>query len=226
MSAFLNFAPLVAAAAIVDSVNFCAFSVLLLTIGFLFSAGDLRSRILKVGGSYIFGIFFVYVLIGLGIAQALQFFGAPHFMAKVGASILIILGGINLINEFFPEFPIKLKIPAGAHKKMAVLMEKGSAPAGFLLGALVGFSEFPCTGGPYLMILGYLHDRGAVYLKGILYLLLYNFIFVVPLIVALLLASNRTLLVKIRHWQKSKTVRIHFWSGLAMVVLGVIIFLL
>ena len=225
MLLFVKILPLVAATAIIDSVNLCAFSVLLLTIAFLFSAGKLRSGIIKIGGFYIAGIFLVYVLIGLGIMQTLHFFNMPHFMAKIGASLLILFGGINIINEFFPAFPIKLKIPSAAHQKMGRLIEKGSAPAAFLLGAFVGLCEFPCTGGPYLMILGFLHDR-ATYLKGVVYLLFYNVIFVLPLIVVLFIASNKALLEKIQGWQKDKTVRIRFLSGIAMIVLGVIILLL
>src|SRR3989338_3669834 len=98
--------PLLVIAAIVDSINPCAFSILILTIAFLMSIGKLRSGILKIGGAYVFGIFVVYILIGLGILQALHIFSTPHFMAKVGATLLILFGGINLINEFFPAFPI------------------------------------------------------------------------------------------------------------------------
>ena len=57
--------PLVGIAALIDSINPCAFSILLLTIAFLFSIGKIRSGILKIGGAYIFGIFAVYILIGL-----------------------------------------------------------------------------------------------------------------------------------------------------------------
>ena len=225
MFLFIEFLPLVVAAAIIDSVNLCAFSVLLLTVAFLFSAGNLRSRVFKIGGFYIAGIFLIYVLIGLGIMQTLQFFNAPHFMAKIGALILILFGGVSIINEFFPAFPIKLKIPSAAHQKMGKLIEKGSAPAAFMLGALVGLSEFPCTGGPYLMILGFLHDR-ATYLKGIVYLLFYNLIFILPLVIALFAASNKNLLAKIQEWKENKKIRIRFLSGLAMVILGIIIFML
>ncbi len=222
---FLSFLPIVIAAAVIDSVNLCAFSVLLLTAAFLFSAGSLRAGIIKIGISYIAGIFLVYVLIGLGIMQTLHFFNVPHFMAKIGALVLIIFGSINVINEFFPAFPIKLKIPAGAHQKMAELIEKASMPTAFILGAFVGLSEFPCTGGPYLMILGFLHDN-ATYVKGIVYLLFYNLIFVFPLIIALIAASNRMLLEKIQAWQKSKTIRMKFISGIAMIILGIIVFVL
>src|SRR3989344_1233405 len=111
--------PLVGIAALIDSINPCAFSILLLTIAFLFTLGQMRSGILRIGGSYILGVFVIYVLIGLGILQALHLFNTPHFMAKVGASLLIVFGAINVINEFFPSFPIKLRVPHAAHRKIA-----------------------------------------------------------------------------------------------------------
>jgi len=225
MFLFVKILPLVVATAIIDSVNLCAFSVLFLTIAFLFSAGKLRSGIIKIGGFYIAGIFLVYILIGLGIIQTLHFFNIPHFMAKIGASVMILFGAINIINEFFPAFPIKLKIPASAHQKMAALIEKGSVPTAFFLGVLVGLYEFPCTGGPYLMILGFLHDR-TTYIKGAAYLLFYNMVFVLPLVITLFIASNETLLGKLRAWRENKNIRIKFLSGVAMIILGVIIFML
>jgi cytochrome c biogenesis protein CcdA len=217
------FLPLVVVAALIDSINPCAFSVLLLTIAFLFSIGQFRSGILKVGGAYILGLFIVYILIGLGILQALHFFYTPNFMAKIGASLLILLGAINIINEFFPKFPIKLRIPHSAHHKMAKLMNKASIPTAFLLGGLVGLSEFPCTGSAYLMVLGLLHDT-ATYLAGFGYLILYNLIFILPLVIILLIASNHALLTKIQTWQQEERRKMRFYSGIAMIILGVFIF--
>jgi len=225
MSSFFDFLPIVIAAAVIDSINFCAFSVLLLTVAFLFSAGKLRSGIIKIGSFYIAGIFLVYILIGLGIMQTLHFFNIPHFMAKIGASVMILFGAINIISEFFPAFPIKLKIPASAHQKIAALIEKGSVPAAFFLGILTGLYEFPCTGGPYLMILGFLHDR-VTYIKGAAYLLFYNMVFVLPLVITLFIASNETLLGKLRMWRENKNIRVKLLSGAAMIILGIIIFVL
>ena len=217
--------PLVAVAALIDSINPCAFSILLVTIAFLFSIGKLRSGVMKIGGSYIFGIFVVYILIGLGILQALHFFNMPNFMAKAGAFLLVILGGINLINEFFPSFPLKLKVPHIAHSKMAELMERGSMGMAFLLGAFVGLCEFPCTGGPYLMVIGLLHDQ-ATYLRGLSYLILYNLIFILPLAVILFIASDKALLDKVQTWQRSERKDMRLAAGAAMILLGVLIFLL
>lgn len=217
--------PLVGVAALIDSINPCAFGILLLTIAFLLSLQKTRSSILKIGGVYILGLLTVYILIGLGILQALHIFNTPHFMAKVGAVLLIALGGINLINEFFPSFPIKLRIPQAAHTKMASLMNRASLPAVFLLGALVGLCEFPCTGGPYLMVIGLLHDQ-QTYLSGVGYLLLYNLIFILPLIVILFIASDNTLIEKVKNWKNSETKHMRLWGGIAMVILGLLIFAL
>lgn len=217
--------PLVGVSALIDSINPCAFSILILTIAFLFGIGRMRSKILLIGSVYILGIFLVYLLIGLGILQTLHIFNTPHFMAKVGASLLILFGAINLINEFFPAFPIKLRIPHAAHQKMAELMEKASIPTAFLLGGLVGVCEFPCTGGPYLMVLGLLHDQ-ATFLKGLSYLIFYNLIFVLPLALILFIASNKALLEKVQSWQREKRVAMRFGGGVAMIGLGILIFFL
>ena len=217
--------PLVGVSALIDSINPCAFSILLLTIAFLFSIGRLRSSILKIGGLYILGIFLVYMLIGLGILQTLHLFNTPHFMAKVGAGLLVLLGGINLINEFFPAFPIKLRIPHAAHRKMAELMEKGSLPTAFILGGLVGICEFPCTGGPSLMVLGLLHDQ-TTYLMGLGYLVLYNLIFILPLVIILAIASDKVLLEKAQVWQRKERGIMRIGGGIAMIILGIFIFFL
>lgn len=214
--------PLLIIASLVDSINPCAFSVLLLTIAFLFSLGRLRSDVLKIGGAYILGIFLVYMLIGLGILQVLHLFNVPHFMAKLAAGLLIALGSVNVLNGIFPTFPVKLRIPHASHNKMAELMHKASLPTAFILGGFVGLCEFPCTGGPYLLVLGLLHDQ-ATYLRGFSYLLLYNLIFVLPLTIILGIASNQMLLQKVRDWQKSKVKTMRLASGVAMIILGIII---
>jgi cytochrome c-type biogenesis protein len=219
------FLPVLVVAALAESLNPCAYSVLLLTIAFLFGIGRTRAHILWAGGVYILGIFLVYIGIGLGVLQALHLFNTPHFMAKVGAALLLVLGSINLANSFFPKFPIKLSIPQSAHNKMAELMEKGSIPTAFVLGVLVGLCEFPCTGGPYLVVLGLLHDN-ATRLAGLAYLILFNLIFILPLVIFLLIASEQSLLEKVQEWKKSKTGNMRFWSGIVMVVLGIIIFFL
>ncbi|MDO8564643.1 MAG: GAP family protein [bacterium] len=214
--------PLVVISALLDSINPCAFSVLIITLLFLFSLGLSRRRILLVGGLYILGIFAAYFLIGLGLLQALHVFGIPHFMGKVGAVLMLLFGVLLVIQELFPKVHIPLGIPQSAHAKMGALMHRASLPAAFLLGALVGLCEFPCTGGPYLMILGLLHD-GATYLKGFGYLLLYNVIFTLPLVVLLAASANKEAVEVAQKIRKGEFKQARLVVALLMVLLGALV---
>jgi cytochrome c-type biogenesis protein len=214
--------PLLVISALVDSVNPCAFSILIVSIVFLFALGKTREKILSFGLFYILGIFAVYLLIGLGILQVLHIFNVPHFMSKVGAGLLIIFGLINIVETIFPNFPIRFAIPHSAHSKMNQLIEKVSLPGMFFLGALVGLCEFPCTGGPYLTILGLIHDT-KTYWKGSGYLILYNLIFIAPLFIILFLASNKTLVDKVQDFQKSNRKYMKIIAGFIMIILAFII---
>jgi cytochrome c-type biogenesis protein len=214
--------PLVLFSALLDSVHPCSFSILLITIAFLFALQMARARILQIGGTYIAGIFAAYLLIGLGMLQVLHLFDTPHFMGKLGAALLIGFGGINVANALFPNFPLKLKIPALSRVPMATLMEQASLPAAFGLGLLVGVCQFPCMGGPYLMVIGLLRDQ-LTYLAGVGYLVLYNLILVVPLAAVLWIAADKAILDKVQDWKKTNPKGVRQWAGAAMIGLGVVV---
>ena len=214
--------PTLTIAAIVDSINPFAISVLLLTVGFLFSLNKERDHILKIGLAYISAIYVTYISIGLGILQALTLFGIPRMFGKFGAVFIILAGIINIINHHFPKFPIKLKIPERAHPQLAKFIQQATTPAAIILGLLVGLYEFPCTGGPYLMILGLLHDK-ASFFQGFGYLLYYNFIFVLPLIAVLWFASQKNLYDIVQEFRRYKMDKIEIWDGIIMIILGVVI---
>ncbi|MBI2025540.1 hypothetical protein HYT04_02005 [Candidatus Kaiserbacteria bacterium] len=214
--------PLVLISSLLDSVHPCSFSILLITIAFLFGLSMARKKILQIGGLYIAGIFASYLLIGLGILKVLHIFSVPHFMGKLGATLLIIFGIINLINRFFPNTPIRLSLPSAAHAPMARLMERTSLIAAFLLGALVGVCQFPCMGGPYLMVIGLLHDQ-VTYVAGFWYLFLYNFILIVPLAIVLWFSADKTVVDKMQEWKREHLSRVRLIAGVAMVVLGALI---
>lgn len=214
--------PTIITAALADSINPCAFSVLVLTVTFLFSLGKSRSYVLKIGLIYILGIFLAYLAIGLGMLQVLSILGVPRFMSKIGAGILIAWGGLNLADLFIPNFPIQLKIPDSLHAKIAILIHKAAAWPAFGLGVLVGLSEFPCTGGPYLLILGMLHDQ-ARFWQGFWYLILYNLIFISPLVAILWSSSDSKLHDKVNAWRKSHGRQFEIISSIILVLMGLFI---
>lgn len=215
--------PVIMVAAVIDSVNPCAFAMLFLTLTFLFSLGKDRKFIVQAGSVYILGIALVYTLIGVGILQVLSIFNISNGLAKIGASILVLYCVIGIINEFFPSFPIKLKIPSSSHNVLAKIIHKGSIPASFILGILVGLFEFPCTGGPYLFVLGLLHDQHNFW-KGFMYLIIYNIVFVLPLIVMLVMAANRTVLEKLDKLRRLETKKTRLILHGCLLVLASLIF--
>ena len=75
------------------------------------------------------------------------------------------------------------------------------------------------------MVLGLLHDQ-TTYISGIGYLLLYNAIFILPLVIVLLIASDNTLIEKVKAWKQSEIKHMRVWSGIDMIALGISIFLL
>ncbi|MEK7081743.1 MAG: hypothetical protein AAB905_00855, partial [Patescibacteria group bacterium] len=138
------------------------------------------------------------------------------------AAMLIIFGLLNLLGALIPKFPIKLKIPAAARAAMSKLINTVSLPAAFALGLLVGLCQFPCLGGPYLMVIGLLHDQ-ATYISGFGYLVLYNLIIVAPLVITLWIAANPLLLDNVQEWKQTQMKNVHLWAGLAMIIIGILI---
>ncbi len=214
--------PLIAVAAALDSVNPCAFSILFLTIVFLFSIKKDRKYVLKVAGAYIAGIFATYVLIGVGVLQVLSFFNVPNGLAKFGAIALLVFSVLSILDDYVPNFPVKMAIPDFIKTSLAARIERASIPSAVALGVLVGMFEFPCTGGPYLFILSLLHDNATV-LAGFGYLVVYNLIFVLPLVLVLLASTSRVVAERVDRLRRHGTRRTRLAVNLSMVVLALII---
>ncbi len=216
--------PTVIITGLVDSVNPCAFAVILLLLAFLFTIRESRQRILQLGLVYIGMIFLVYFAIGLGLLRAVRLSSDPHFIARAGSWILIGLGVINLIEYFFPRFPIKLHMPMIAGQKTNELLKKATVPATVGVGVLVGLCTFPCSGGVYVSIITLLNAKTTLG-WGVGYLALYNVLFVLPLLVILVGAGNRLVAKRWARWEREHSLRIRLWYGLIMVGLGLVMLL-
>jgi cytochrome c biogenesis protein CcdA len=228
--------PAVIVTGLLDSVNPCAFAVILLLIAFLFTLRKARSHILMLGAVYIGMIFLVYFAIGLGFLGTIRLSDEPHFVARVGVSdephfvarvgawILIGLGMINLVEYFFPRFPLKLHMPAFAHARTHQLIKQATLPATVGAGILVGLCTFPCSGGIYVSVITLLNAKTTL-AWGVSYLALYNVMFVLPLIVILLATGNRVTAKAWAGWERQNALNIRLWYGVAMVSLGAIVLL-
>ena len=209
---------------LLDGVNPCAIAVLIFFIAFLFTLQSGIGKIFKYGLVYIAVIYLVYLGIGLGLFKAIIISGEPHLMAKVGALLVIVLGAINIIGYYLPKFPIKLQIPSFTQGALKKWLTKATLPAVVVGAFLVGLCTFPCSGGIYVAIVGLLASRGT-FLSGLGYLLAYNAMFILPLVLLLALAGNRYTLGRVAAWQSKTDRGLKFWSGIVMIALGVIIIL-
>lgn len=207
-----------------DGLNPCAFAILLFLVAFIFMLKKSRLSVLKYSFVYIGAIYLTYLLIGLGLWKAVFFTSTPHFMAKVGSVLVIILGVINLLNYFFPKFPISLRITMPGRQKILELMHKGTLPSTLILGILVGLCTFPCSGGIYVAIVTLLAVK-TTFTSGFVYLLIYNLMFVLPLFILLALAGNRVTVEKLTNLEERNEPRMRLVYGLTMIAIGAVILL-
>ena len=106
---------------------------------------------------------------------------------------------------------------------MGKLMDKASFPAVFGLGLLVGICQFPCMGGPYLMVIGLLRDQ-VTYMSGFGYLVLYNLILIIPLVAVLFVSADKMLVDKVQLWKRDNLGTVRLWTGIGMIIIGILIF--
>ena len=91
--------PLIVGSAIIDSVNPCAFAVLIFLILYLMTVKN-KKKMLAFGLVYIFVIFLVYFVAGLGLLSFVKSIAITKFFYFFTAGLAILLGLINL-KDFF-----------------------------------------------------------------------------------------------------------------------------
>lgn len=213
------FLPTLVVAAFLDSLNPCAISVLLITIGFLVQLGFKARKVFITGFAYILGIYLSYLLIGIGILKTLNLFLFSNLIPIIAAGLFLAWGILEIVRVRFENINSFFLIPQFTHKSFATLIQKGTLPAVFLTGVLVALFEFPCTGGPYLSILVLLGEK-ETFLQGFGYLLLYNLIFVSPLFVIIFVAGNNLVINKIQNFRKAHFKQFRLISGIIFILLG------
>jgi len=215
-------------AALIDSINPCAFGVLLFLMAVLLTMGSAK-RALKSGLVYTFVIFCVYLLAGLGIMRfAGDFLALDNVRVFVGVIILIGAGlefkdffwaadGMTLVSPKERWWNISLAIPKGAKPWLEKCARRGTFMSLIVLGALVALVELPCTGGIYLAILSLIADSGV---KGIFYLVLYNVVFVLPLILISYFVYHGTKVEVVNEWVQRNKRFMRLAAGIVMLGLA------
>lgn len=214
----------VVGAALVDSINPCAIAVLLILMSALLVAGD-KKKAIKAGFAFTISIYIAYFLFGLGLFSAIQVSGLSYWFYKIIGVLAIVIGLANIKDFFcYGGGGFVMEIPRGWRPKLKEMLGKVTTPLGaFLMGFVVCLFELPCTGGPYIVILGLLADRMTMW-ASIPLLLLYNLVFVLPLIIiTLLIYFGFANVEKATKWKDNNLRILHLIAGVVMLALGILI---
>ena len=206
--------------AAIDSINPCAIGVLVLMISVMLAGKQSTRRMLLLGGLYIFSVLIVYLLAGLGLLYFLS--TIPLWVTEylsITVGMLIVFAGILEIKDFFWYGRwFSLAIPGKFVKRLHQMTNRSTIPGVMLLGAFVSAVELPCTGAPYLAIITLLSQYFDF--TAFLLLILYNIIFVLPLVFILLLVLGGIKLQKINSWKQKNKPYMRLLMGLLLIWLG------
>ncbi len=217
---------IVVASAAIDSINPCAIGVLILMVSVVLGGKGSVSRLLFLGSLYIGAIFFTYLIAGLGLIYFLQ--SVPLFVAEylslfVGS--FVILAGLLEIKDFYWYGQgLSLQIPPYFAQKIHEYSKNITVPGVIFLGVFIAGVELPCTGAPYLAIITLLSLNFDAYAAFLL--VLYNIIFVAPLIIILLMVAGGTRVSSIKKWKQNNKGYMRFAIGYMLIALGWLLILI
>ena len=214
--------------ALADSVNPCAISVLLLMLIAIttYNPKD-RKQILFSAGAFILAVIVMYMLYGFLIIKAFQFLQSitviKNYLYK-GLGIAALILGLLEIKDYIKYKPggVGTEMPMFLRPKVQNVISKITSPVGaFGLGLFVTLFLLPCTIGPYVILGGMLSTLD--YFKASPYLLVYNLIFVLPMIAISLVVFFGTKNIKdISDWRNKNVRKMHLISGILMSILGIV----
>jgi len=217
--------------AVVDSINPCAIAVLtLMLIAIMTHSPERKRRVLLAGFSFITAVYIIYMFYGLVIIKFFQIIqvltSVRLLLYKILGLFAVILGVLNM-KDFFKYKPggILTEMPVSLRPKVKKIISGVTSPAGaFAIGAFVSVFLLPCTIGPYIIAGGIL--SAIELLETIPWLLLYNIIFVFPMIcITLLVYAGISTVENVSEWKEKNIRKLHLVAGLIMFLLGIAMFL-
>lgn len=211
----------VIAAATADSINPCEFAVLVILLSGVLASGE-RNRALKIGLAFVFTVFVMYLLMGFGIFSIRPASGLAYYFYKAIGIFALIIGVLNVKDYFWEDSKgVWSGVPNSWRPKIQRLLDNvTSVPGAVFSGVLVSLFLLPCTSGPYLVVLGLLSYATTRFWAAVL-LLLYNLIFILPMIgIVLAVCFGLTSTAKAAHWRHRRLRLVHLITGVIMIVMG------
>lgn len=197
-------------AGLIDGINPCSIAMMLFFISIVMSDINNKKRFsaLKLGFSFVLGVFTAYLGIGIGIFNfvyalsnikdlMLIFYMALLIMAVV-LCIVNIMDYINIKKG--NEGKIKNQLNKKTKKKIHTFIKGSNEKSNkiyimaFIVAFSISFMEFFCTGQIYLPTITYMIENSADF-NYVFLLVIYNLAFVIPLIlISVLLETGREII--------------------------------
>jgi len=231
-------------AGLTDGINPCAFTVLVFFISFLTFAGYTKKKMFIVGFSFIFAVFITYILIGLGLFEfirRLEVFSTLAQWIKILVALFAIILGVISLYDFFiyrktKDFErIRLRLPLFFKKKIQEIIREKTDIRGdkflakdfrlllsaFIAGFSISFLEFICTGQIYLPTIVYILKTTPYKLQAAGYLLLYNLMFIFPLIFILYLGIRGVTTEGFANFARKNLAKVKLATAFIFFILGI-----
>ena len=187
---------------IVDGVNPCAIATIIFLISYLALKKRGKKEILLTGTFFTLAVFLTYFLLGLGAFKLITGLKVYHYTAIVVRWLAVLFALIISILSFYDAFSysktrdskkIKLQLPEPVKKRInkvisANLSGKSLIIGSFVTGFLVTLLEAVCTGQVYIPAIVLMTKQEGAAFQGWMYLVVYNLLFVLPLIIIMIMA--------------------------------------
>jgi len=174
-----NFLLIMIPAALSDSINPCAFAVILILLGSILCKYNSRRKVYLSGLMFSLSIFISYFLMWIGLYKAFASLSDTMYL-KLWIWILWILVWLANLKDFFWYWKgFVMEVPFSWRPKLKKLLDSITSPIwAFIIWFLVSLFLLPCTSWPYVTILGYLaSEHKTISMLWYFYLFLYNLIF-------------------------------------------------
>ncbi len=193
-------------AGLVDGLNPCAFATIIFFVSYLSLSGKKGKEILFTGASFTLGVFIAYLVVGLGFYKVLDLIsGFTSVISKIVyifTAVLCLVLAVLSIRDFIKVrngdlSDMALKLPEPLRKRINKTVREGRKASSYILGAfvtglLISLLELACTGQIYLPVIISMSSVPEMRAQALLYLVLYNLMFIVPLVVVFILAFYGT----------------------------------
>lgn len=188
--------PLIVTAGLIDGINPCVFSTLIFFMSILAISKIKGKKLMLTGVAYCLSCFLTYLLLGFGALYMLKLFTGFSFMSfLVNLLTMVLLLSCALISfrdawaysRSKDPKSVKLQLPDNIKNKIHSIFRKGMAfkfliPGACFMGFIVTLFESLCTGQVYVPILVLLAKESFLS-KWLFYLIIYNLMFILPLII-------------------------------------------